>query len=228
MNIQQEFDVPHAPAIVWAFLDRPRDVAACVPGVEEIEELAPDNFRVLVTQKVGPISATFRAKVAIIDKIEGKSMRIVSTGQVARGAAGSFRSEVTVTLMPEGTGSRLRVDADVALAGMLGSVGQSVVQRHAAALSETFAANLVRRLSPDSSDRPALGADPANKASQSAKTPKPEPTPVGVAVSAPAGAVPDPAFTHQIGQTEFWARVAAGASLGTLAVVLVLLGRSLG
>lgn len=225
MKVVQEFTVAHDPATVWAFLDQPRKVAECVPGVESVEEVAPDQFRVEVTQKVGPISATFRAKVTIAERVEGRSLKLVSTGQVARGAAGSFRSDVLVSLLPEGEGTRVSVEGDLALAGMLGSIGQSVVERQTAALARTFATNLSDRLAGTAAPAPAPQADAVAAAAPAFSTVAPKAAPAGAGAPAPAGTPSVDAVTQAVARAEFWAKFAAATSTATLVVVLVLLGR---
>lgn len=221
MKVTQEFYVAHDAGKVWAILERTDRIAACVPGVEEVEEIGADEYRVKVTQKVGPISATFKAKVTIAEKIDRESMRIVSTGQVARGAAGSFRSDVLLRLIPEGEGTRVRVEGEVALAGMLGSVGQSVVERQMSTLAATFAQNLSKELDPKS---PASPAAPAIAAAVSA-----QPTTRKMAES--GFVLRDDADLASLRvaseQALLWSKFAAGLSAATLAVALVLLGRLL-
>lgn len=220
MKVTQEFTVASDRKSVWAFFEQPRRVAECVPGVESVEEIEPDQFRVLVTQKVGPISATFRAKVTVAEKVANESMRLVSTGQVARGAAGSFRSDIVVRLLSEGERTRVRVDGEVALAGILGSVGQSVVERQAAALARVFAENLAARLNPSSADSPVGSTEPAIPPVSVA-------APVAGRAVAAAAPVAAPDLERAVARAEFWSKFAASTSAAALAVALVVLGRLL-
>jgi carbon monoxide dehydrogenase subunit G len=222
MKLSQQLVLAEPPATVWAFFEDPRRVAACVPGMEEIETLGPDQYRARISQKVGPISATFSAKVMVVEKVARERMRLVSTGQALRGAAGSFRSEATLRLMPDGSGTRILVDGDVALAGVLGSVGQGVVERQAQKVTEAFARNLAQALAP-SAPAPAAAEAPS-PAPASAPAPIIAPTPAP-SMPAPAAREPAPAPGPSI---DFWVKLTAGLSAATLAIALILLGRALG
>src|SRR5262245_52470100 len=59
VQIRESFVVDAPAAAVWAFFEQIERVARCVPGVQRIEAVAPDVYKLTVTQKVGFISATF-------------------------------------------------------------------------------------------------------------------------------------------------------------------------
>ncbi len=219
MKRTQQLVLAEPPAAGWAFFEDPRRVAACIPGMEEIETLGPDQYRARISQKVGPISATFSAKVTLAEKVAPELMRLVSTGQALRGAAGSFRSEATLRLLPDGGGTRILVAGEVALAGMLGSIGQGVVARQANAVTEAFARNLAQALAPPAAGAAVAAAPAAGAGAPATSPPAPAPVPSGPAARAPA--VPGSSLL-------FWVKLSAGLSAATLAVALVLLGRSLG
>jgi len=131
MKMQQEFTVAEPVTAVWKFFDEPEAVAGCLPGVERVTVLDQDNVQVRATQSLGPMTATFEAKV---------------TGKSVRGAVGNLRTENTVRLRAVADGTSVVVDGDLVLAGALGSVGQKVVSRQAAKVTAEFAANLQRAL----------------------------------------------------------------------------------
>ena len=106
-----------------------------------------DNSRVRVTQAVGPMSATFDLKMRITERDPGGSMQFTAIGRSVRGAAGNVRSTNTVQLeAAEGGGTRVTLDGDLALGGMLGSVGQKVVAKQAGKVTRSFAEALEREL----------------------------------------------------------------------------------
>lgn len=152
MKFQQEFKVQEPAAAVWAFFERPEDVALCMPGVESIRSLDPDTFLVQVTQRVGPFSATFESRVQVREKVSGERIAFSATGKAIRGALGNFRAESLVTLDPQEGATLVRVETEAALAGMLGSVGQRVIAAHAAKLTAEFARNLEQRMAPGAGD----------------------------------------------------------------------------
>ncbi len=157
MKFYQEFKIGEPVSTLWAFFDQPEIVAQCMPGVERIETLDQDNFRVEATQRVGPISATFESRVRITEKVAPERIAFSATGKAVRGAIGNFRAESVVTLHPGSDGTLVRVESEVALAGVLGSVGQKIIARQAEKITAEFAANLQRRMHGES----AMGMAPA-------------------------------------------------------------------
>ena len=148
MKVQEHFVVDEPASTVWEFFEQVDRVARCVPGVEDVTVVDDDNSRVRVTQAVGPMSATFDMKMRITAREPGRSMEFTGIGRSVKGAAGNVRSTNRVQLEEAGEGgTRVLLEADVALGGMLGSVGQKVVAKQATAVTKSFAEALERELS---------------------------------------------------------------------------------
>ena len=164
MKYRHEFRVRASGDKVWRFLERPLEVAQCIPGVEEAEpvEGEKDCYSVRATQKLGPMSTTFRAKVRITERVAGARIAFTATGKAVRGAVGNFRAQNAVTLTPAGDETCVAVEGEVALAGVLGTVGSAVIDKHAAKVTTAFAANLEQALS--TADQPSSGLQPKEAA----------------------------------------------------------------
>jgi uncharacterized protein len=61
---------------VWAALNDAEVLKACIPGCEELTGSPEDGFAATVTQKVGPVKATFRGEVTLSDIVPGESYKI--------------------------------------------------------------------------------------------------------------------------------------------------------
>src|SRR4051812_20235711 len=165
MKLREEFEVAEPVATVWTFFEQPERVAQCVPGVEQLTVITPDDIDVRLTQSIGPMSATFAAKVAIVERVTEKLIGFTATGKSVRGAMGNVRATVTVTLQPVGERTVVAVDGDVALAGALGSVGQKVVAKQAGKVTAQFARNLEAALGSGRPEVTSVGpASPADEA----------------------------------------------------------------
>jgi carbon monoxide dehydrogenase subunit G len=147
MKMHQEFTVAEPVSAVWKFFEEPESVAGCLPGVEEVTVLDEDNVQVRATQSLGPMTATFDAKVTVLERVTDELIRFRAAGKSVRGAIGNLRTENTVRLRSTADGTSVLVDGDLVLAGALGSVGQKVVARQAGKVTAEFAANLQRALS---------------------------------------------------------------------------------
>jgi carbon monoxide dehydrogenase subunit G len=147
MKMCEEFVVAETPATLWQFFEQVDRVAHCVPGVEDVTVVDADNSRVRLTQAVGPMSATFDLKMRITDREPGRMLEFTAVGRSVRGAAGHVRATNVVRLDPIDGGTRVQLEGDVALGGMLGSVGQKVVAKQAAKVTRSFAEALEREVS---------------------------------------------------------------------------------
>ena len=146
MKLHEEFSVAHDVEDVWKFFEQPEAVAACMPGVESVTVLDEDNVQVRATQSIGPMSATFEAKVAVLERVPLELIRFRVTGRSVRGAIGNLRTENTLGLSVCDGGTLIALDGELALAGALGSVGQKVVAKQAGKVTAEFSANLERAL----------------------------------------------------------------------------------
>jgi hypothetical protein len=115
---------------------------------------------VRITQALGPMTATFDVKMRVTARDPGHSMEFTAVGRSVKGAAGNIRATHVVRLQESGEGStKVRLEGDVALGGMLGSVGQKVVAKQAAVVTQSFAQALAQELSG--------GSEPASAAAGS-------------------------------------------------------------
>jgi uncharacterized protein len=200
VKLHQEFTVAEPIETVWRFFEEPEAVANCMPGVEKVTVLDPDNVQVRATQSVGPMTATFDAKVTVLERVTDELIRFRSTGKSVRGAVGNVRTENTVRLRGSAEGTTVAVDGDVVLAGPLGSVGQKVVARQADKVTAEFAANLRRALNGELPSPPEARAGGTVSGDRTIVT--------------PASASPDR-----------WSRVAAALSGASLVVSVLILIR---
>lgn len=147
MKVSESFVVPERRDAVWGVVGQVERIARCLPGVEEVTLLDGENATVRITQSLGPLKATFDAKLRVTSREPGRSIGFGATGRSVRGAAGNVRATNIVRLEDEGAdATRVVLEADVALGGMLGAVGQKVVARQAAQLAKAFAEALEREL----------------------------------------------------------------------------------
>jgi uncharacterized protein len=160
MKVQETFVIDQPPETLWAFLEQVDEVARCVPGVDSVEQIDADNSNVRVTQAVGPMTATFDLKMRITERRPQELMQFTAIGRAVRGAAGNVRSTNTVRLAPHESGTAVSLESDVALGGMLGSVGQKVVAKQAGKVTGEFADALQRRMRGEAPAAPAAAAQP--------------------------------------------------------------------
>jgi carbon monoxide dehydrogenase subunit G len=216
MKLHEEFRVDEPVATVWEFFEQPEAVAKCVPGVEHVSVLDQDNVTVRATQKVGPMTATFEAKITVVERVANELIRFNAVGKSVKGAIGNVRTSNSVSLQAADAGTVVTVEGDVVLAGALGSVGQKVVAKQAGKVTAEFAGNLQRALSGEPA-APAPVSGPGDVGATTGEAPSRAPQWAAAVPAAPAaGRGADP-----------WSRVAAALSAVTAAISIVLLVRDL-
>jgi carbon monoxide dehydrogenase subunit G len=212
MKLHEEFRVDQPAEAIWSFFEQPERVSRCMPGVEDVTVVDGDNVTVRATQSIGPMSATFDAKVTVLERVPNELIRFQAVGKSVRGAAGNLRATNAVRLVPDGDATTVVVDGDVALAGALGSVGQKVVARQASKVTAEFARNLERSL---------RGEELTVPAPRAAATAPADPTP------APPGETGAGAGTAVAGGRDPVVRIAAALSVVSALLSIVAILRSL-
>jgi len=139
VQIKESFVVDVPPAAVWKFFEQIERVARCVPGVEQVDVMAPDRYKLVVTQKVGFISATFEMTTQVDTRAHLRSLELSSVGKSIKGAAGNLRSKDRVEFEPADDGTRVTLSSDLAVGGMLGALGHKVIVSKSREITAKFA-----------------------------------------------------------------------------------------
>ena len=156
MQIQETFTVDAPLGAVWQFFENVERVGRCVPGVQSVSVLDQNRYRVVATQKVGFISATFEMVTRVDRKEPMKFMEFSSTGRSVKGAIANVTSRDRVDLEPlPGGDTRVRLTSEVVVSGMLGALGHKAIMAKSREITEKFAQALGTELRSVSGARPA-------------------------------------------------------------------------
>jgi carbon monoxide dehydrogenase subunit G len=141
MLIKDGFVVNAPVETVWALLhDIPR-LSACVPGVEEVQEIEPDVYQGRLRVKVGPLTAAFGGCVTIVERVAPELLAAQVEGE-DRSSASFVKATFSGRLTPVETGTQLDYEMDLALRGRLAQFGLTVVQGTAKKMTAEFAKRL--------------------------------------------------------------------------------------
>lgn len=146
MKVQESFVIAEPLERLWEFFDDVDQVARCVPGVESVEVIDSDESKVRVTQSVGPMTATFDLKMRVTERRPQEHLQFTAVGRAVKGAAGNVRTTNTVRLAEVEEGTRVELESDLAMGGVLGSVGQKVVAKQAGEVTRQFSDALERAI----------------------------------------------------------------------------------
>jgi carbon monoxide dehydrogenase subunit G len=155
--------VPASLSSVWAALNDPATLAACLPGCEAFERTGDDSYKVVMAARVGPVSAKFTGNMTMtdVDAPNGYTLHFQGQG----GAAGFARGEARVTLAPEGEQqTALTYVAKAQVGGKLAQIGSRLIDGAAAKLVDDFFARFTARLAPPAESADDTATAPAEAA----------------------------------------------------------------
>src|SRR5260370_2478823 len=126
MVMDGEIQLPAPREVVWAKLNDPEVLKACIPGCESLEKLSDTEFQAVAVIKIGPVKAKFKGKVRLSDLDPPNGYRI--SGEGDGGVAGFAKGGATVTLTPKDGGAQLSYHVDAQIGGKLSPLGQRPVK----------------------------------------------------------------------------------------------------
>lgn len=125
MKISGAAGLKASPQQVWDAFHDPQVLSRTLPGCESLTELGPDRYAMTVTAGVAAIKGTYDGTVALLDPQHPNQFTLKATGA---GGPGTVDADVVVRLSPSASGGTdLTFDADAAVGGMIGGVGQRML-----------------------------------------------------------------------------------------------------
>jgi len=156
MKIEHSFRVDLPIASAWAMLLDVPSIVPCMPGAELLTIEDERSYRGQVKVKLGPVSVAFRGRARLVEVDDAQHLvRATASGTEEKGR-GSAQAEVTFRLSPDGSGTRVNVVSDIALAGAVAQYGraQGVIADVSQVMIDSFSKNLsdyIESRRPDSS-----------------------------------------------------------------------------
>ncbi len=100
MEIKGEYRIAAPREKVFAALNDPAILQACIPGCRSLEKTSDTEMKAKVRMRIGPVSAAFSGKVTLSDLDPPNGYRISGEGQ--GGAAGFAKGGAVVALQEDG------------------------------------------------------------------------------------------------------------------------------
>ena len=142
MTMNGEAVLPADRNKVWVALNDPEVLKACIPGCQELEKVSDTEFQATVRAAVGPVKATFKGRVQLLDLDPPNGYRIGGEGQ--GGVAGFAKGGANVRLEDAEGGTRMTYDVEAQIGGKLAQLGQRLINGAAKKLADEFFANFAK------------------------------------------------------------------------------------
>jgi carbon monoxide dehydrogenase subunit G len=164
MEFTGEYRIPAPRETVWAALNDPDMLKACIPGCEDLEKRSQTEFLARVATRIGPVSARFSGMVQLSELDPPNGYRIGGEGE--GGAAGFAKGGAQVRLAEDGPAMTvLTYTADAQVGGKLAQVGSRLIAGTAQKLADQFFACLSAKIAAEGTPAPqeAIAPDEARR-----------------------------------------------------------------
>ena len=136
MEQSGEYSIRAPRERVWAALNDPAVLCRCIQGCQRFEATGDDRYATEVKAKVGPLSATFKGTVSLVDIKAPESYGLELA--VNSGAAGFGKGTANVTLAETEQGTLLQYSAAGTVGGKLAQIGQRLIDAAARKTADRF------------------------------------------------------------------------------------------
>lgn len=141
----------------FKFLEAPDQLARCIPGCHDLQQVAPGSFTAVLTSEVSFMTLNFNVVVEVVKIDPPHTIEARITGRPI-GFSGQLLGTAELHLADAGEGrTAIRHSSDIGLTGKLGSLGQPVFRAKSAEMSAKFAATLKAALENHAGSKEAAG-----------------------------------------------------------------------
>jgi carbon monoxide dehydrogenase subunit G len=141
MKFTGELSVKAPRTAVYEKVRDARFFAACVGGVKDLTEIAPDQYSAVFETKVAYMKFAFKVTVSVTRADPPNEIEATVEG-TPLGIVGRMAATSVTTLTEVGDETRISYVIDAALTGKLGSLGQPVMKSKAREMEKQFAERL--------------------------------------------------------------------------------------
>jgi carbon monoxide dehydrogenase subunit G len=143
MDLKGEYRIAAPRKHVWALINDPAVLRACIPGCDSLEGTPETGFAARVTTKIGPVKATFAGEVTLSNVVAPESLTI--SGEGKGGVAGFAKGGADVHLAQDGVNTVLTYLANAQVGGKLAQLGSRLIDSTAKKLADEFFEKLAIR-----------------------------------------------------------------------------------
>src|SRR5437763_13942280 len=124
MKIEGEYTFGAPRERVWGLLQNPDALSRALPGVQQFNQVGPNEYEATVRAGVAAVRGTYRGRVKMADFQPPEHYTLNANGQ---GSAGTFDAMARITLIGQDGRTQLRYEADAQVGGPVAGVGQRML-----------------------------------------------------------------------------------------------------
>ena len=142
MKMDGEYTLPTNVENVWNNLNDPLVLKNSIPGCTELIKENDNEFKAIVTLKIGPVSAKFNGEVKLsnIKIYEGYTI----SGNGKGGAAGFAKGSANIQLEEKDNSTILKYFVEAQIGGKLAQLGSRLIDSTSKKLAGKFFDNFVK------------------------------------------------------------------------------------
>ena len=140
--------------IVWQALNNSDILKQCIPGCESFKKESDTVFKVIATNQIGPMNATFSGTVTLSNIQENHSYTLSGQGQSSVGFA---NGSANVKIKEEDRSTTLSYEVDVNVGGKVAQLGSRLIVGVAKKMSDYFFGRFSDLVSPIKRERKDTG-----------------------------------------------------------------------
>ncbi|RIK96676.1 MAG: carbon monoxide dehydrogenase [Proteobacteria bacterium] len=146
MQMNDSQRIPASQDKVWAALNDPEVLKACIPGCQTLDMTAPNEMISTVVLKVGPVKASFGGKVTLSEIDAPNGYRI--SGEGSGGVAGFAKGGAVVRLEAESDDvTILHYTVEAQVGGKIAQLGGRLIDSTAKKLASQFFDSFAEKVS---------------------------------------------------------------------------------
>lgn len=139
MKLSAEHLVPLPRDKVFALLADPTRMRRAIDGCERMIETSPGVFEVLLKLGVAGLKGSYQGKIRRVAQEPPATLTLEVEG---KGAPGFVRGTATIVLEEASGGTRMKVDGDASVGGMIAAVGSRLIEAAGKKMLADFTAKL--------------------------------------------------------------------------------------
>lgn len=120
---------------IFTALVDPAVLQKCIPGCEQMEKTAENQYNARLTAGVGPVKGVFTATVSLQEIVPPEHYKLVVEG---KGQPGFVKGSGELNLKEDGGSTLIEYTGEVNVGGLIASVGQRMIQATANMLAGRF------------------------------------------------------------------------------------------